>query len=130
MRFAELIGYPVIVKPDNGVGACDTYKLNDLSELNLLLFNKNPHVRYIMEEFICGHVETFDGITDANKNILIASSHVYLNSVMDAVNEHQDAGLLLPRFRRKRYKIMGKTAVQAFDTRSRFFHFEFFRLDE
>ena len=34
-------------------------------------------LEYIMEEFICGHVETFDGITDANKNILISSSHVY-----------------------------------------------------
>ena len=34
VNFANLIGYPVIVKPDNGVGACDTYKLNNLDELN------------------------------------------------------------------------------------------------
>ena len=124
VQFAELIGYPVIVKPDNGVGACDTYKLNNLFS------TKNPHVRYIMEEFICGHVETFDGITDANKNILISSSHVYLNSVMDAVNEHQDAAFYFQDFEGKDIEFIGKTAVQAFDTRSRFFHFEFFRLDE
>lgn len=130
VQFAELIGYPVIVKPDNGVGACDTYKLNNLSELNYFFSTKNPHVRYIMEEFICGHVETFDGITDANKNILIASSHVYLNSVMDAVNEHQDAAFYFQDFEGKDIEFIGKTAVQAFDTRSRFFHFEFFRLDE
>ena len=130
VQFAELIGYPVIVKPDNGVGACDTYKLNNLSELNYFFSTKNPHVRYIMEEFICGHVETFDGITDANKNILIASSHVYLNSVMDAVNEHRDTAFYFQDFEGKDIEFIGKTAVQAFDTRSRFFHFEFFRLDE
>ena len=130
VRFANLIGYPVIVKPDNGVGASHTYKLNDLSQLNYFFATKDPHIRYIMEEFICGHVETFDGITDSNKNILIASSHVYLNSVMNTVNEHEDMAFYFQDFKGKDIEEIGKKAVQAFDTRSRFFHFEFFRLDE
>ncbi|WP_455539153.1 ATP-grasp domain-containing protein [Terrisporobacter sp.] len=130
VQFVKLIGYPVIVKPDNGVGASNTYKLNNLSELNYFFSTKDPHIRYIMEEFICGHVETFDGITDANKNILISSSHVYLNSVMDTVNKHQDMAFYFQEFEGKDIEIIGKKAVEAFDTRSRFFHFEFFRLDE
>ena len=27
LEFAHTVGYPVVVKPDNGVGACNTYKL-------------------------------------------------------------------------------------------------------
>ena len=130
VNFANLIGYPVIVKPDNGVGACDTYKLNNLDELNYFFSTKDSNVEYIMEEFICGHVETFDGITDANKNILISSSHVYLNSIMNTVNNHEDMSFYFQDFEGKDIEIIGKKAVQAFDTRSRFFHFEFFRLDE
>lgn len=130
VNFANLIGYPVIVKPDNGVGACDTYKLNNLDELNYFFSTKDSNVEYIMEEFICGHVETFDGITDANKNILISSSHVYLNSIMNTVNDHEDMAFYFQDFEGKDIEIIGKKAVQAFDTRSRFFHFEFFRLDE
>ena len=49
---------------------------------------------------------------------------------MDAVNEHQDAAFYFQDFEGKDIEFIGKTAVQAFDTRSRFFHFEFFRLDE
>lgn len=130
VNFANLIGYPVIVKPDNGVGACDTYKLNNLDELNYFFSTKDSNVEYIMEEFICGHVETFDGITDANKNILISSSHVYLNSIMNTVNNHEDMSFYFQDFEGKDIEIIGKKTVQAFDTRSRFFHFEFFRLDE
>lgn len=130
VKFAQLIGYPVIVKPDNGVGATSTYKLDDLSELDYFFATKDPHIRYIMEEFINGHVETFDGITDSNKNILVASSHVMLNSIMDAVNQHQDMAFYFQDFEGKDIEYIGRRAVEAFDTRSRFFHFEFFRLDE
>ena len=98
VNFANLIGSPVIVKPDNGVGACDTYKLNNLDELNYFFSTKDSNVEYIMEEFICGHVETFDGITDANKNILISSSHVYLNSIMNTVNNHEDMSFYFQDF--------------------------------
>ena len=130
VNFTHQVGFPVIVKPDNGVGASSTYKLNNLSELDYFFATKDPYVTYIMEEFICGHVETFDGITDSNKNILISSSHVMLNSIMDAVNEHQDMAFYFQDFEGKDIESVGRNAVQHFDTRSRFFHFEFFRLDK
>ena len=130
VNFTHQVGFPVIVKPDNGVGASSTYKLNNLSELDYFFATKDPYVTYIMEEFICGHVETFDGITDSNKNILISSSHVMLNSIMDAVNEHQDMAFYFQDFEGKDIESVGRNAVQHFDTRSRFFHFEFFRLDQ
>ena len=127
--FIEKVGYPVVVKPDNGVGASSTYKLNNYQDLEYFFATKDDKV-YIMEEFVKGHVETYDGICDSNKNVLIANSSIMLNSIMDNVNEHCDTAF------KNRYVVnsdieeIGKRVVEAFDTRSRFFHFEFFRLDE
>lgn len=128
--FANSIGYPVIVKPDNGVGASSTYKLKNDEELDFFFATKEPHVQFIIEEMVPGHVETFDGITDRDKNILIATSHVMLNSIMDNVNEASDTAFYSQPVEGLDLYEIGKKAVEAFDTRSRFFHFEFFRLDE
>lgn len=129
LAFIKEVGYPVVVKPDNGVGASSTYKLKNEKDLDLFLETKLP-VQYIMEEFVPGHVETFDGITDANKNILVCSSHKMLTSIMDTVNEGDDSLFCSQNVEALDIYEVGKRAVQAFDTRSRFYHFEFFRLDE
>jgi len=128
--FANRVGYPVIVKPDNGVGASSTYKLRNDDELDFFFATKDPYIQFIIEEMVPGHVETFDGITDKDKNILIATSHVMLNSIMDNVNEASDTAFYSQPVEGLDLYEIGKRAVEAFDTRSRFFHFEFFRLDE
>ena len=128
--FANKVGYPVIVKPDNGVGASSTYKLKSDDELDYFFATKQPYISFIIEEMVPGHVETFDGITDKDKNILIATSHVMLNSIMDNVNEASDTAFYSQPIEGLDLYEIGKKAVEAFDTRSRFFHFEFFRLDE
>lgn len=128
--FANNVGYPVIVKPDNGVGANSTYKLKNDEELDYFFATKNAHIHFIIEEMVPGHVETFDGITDSDKNILIATSHVMLNSIMDNVNEASDTAFYSQPIEGLDIYEIGKKVVKAFDTRSRFFHYEFFRLDE
>ena len=129
VNFLNEVGYPVVVKPDNGVGAAATYKLKSLDEFNYFYATK-PNVQYIMEEFVPGHVETFDGITNSKKEILICSSHVMLNSIMDSVNEAGDSIFHSQKVEGMDIYEVGKRVVEAFDTRSRYFHFEFFRLDE
>jgi len=65
VEFAGRIGYPVIVKPDNGCGAEATYKLRNFTELKE--FYAEPHnVRYIMEEYINGTIVSFDGVADSH----------------------------------------------------------------
>ena len=128
LAFIEKVGYPIVVKPDNGVGAPSTYKLKNQSELEYFFATKDNRV-YIMEEYVNGHVETYDGITDSNKNILIANSTIMLNSIMDNVNENCDTAFCNRFVAGSDIEEVGKKVVQAFDTRSRFFHFEFFRLD-
>ncbi len=128
--FANKVGYPVVVKPDNGVGASSTYKLKSDEELDYFFSTKDQHINFIIEELVPGHVETFDGITDKDKNILVATSHVMLNSIMDSVNEKGMVAFYSQPIEGLDIYEIGKKTVEAFDTRSRFFHFEFFRLDE
>lgn len=128
--FAHEVQYPVIVKPDNGVGASSTYKLKSDADLDYFFATKDHSVQFIMEEFVTGHVETFDGVSDSNKDILVASSHVMLNSIMDNVNEASDTSFYSQPVEGLDLYEIGSKVVKGFDTRSRFFHFEFFRLDQ
>lgn len=129
LKFIEEVGYPVVVKPDNGVGAAATYKLKSKEEFDYFYATK-PEVEFIMEEFVPGHVETFDGITNSKKEILICSSHKMMVSIMDSVNEAADSTFHSQMVDNMDIYEVGKRVVEAFDTRSRYFHFEFFRLDE
>ena len=56
-------GYPLVAKPDIGVGAAKTFKLHNKNELEAF-FSFKPDVDYILEEFIEGDIITFDGLTD------------------------------------------------------------------
>ena len=60
---AEFIGFPIILKPIDGAGSADTYRVNDADELRAVL----PRLRHVqtvsVEEFIEGEEYTFDTIT-------------------------------------------------------------------
>jgi hypothetical protein len=63
----EKIGYPVILKPIDGAGSADTYRVDNRDELRAVL----PRLRHIstlsVEEFIEGEEFTFDTITVGGK---------------------------------------------------------------
>ena len=53
------MGYPVIVKPDVGVGATNTWKLESDEDL-VCFYDQLPPVPYVMEEFIEGEICSYD----------------------------------------------------------------------
>lgn len=125
--FIEQVGYPVVVKPDNGVGACATYKLEDDAAL-CGFFADLPPVPYVMEEFVNGAICSYDAILDSHGEPLFESGDYVPYSIMDAVNtgDHQHF-TILPRLPDD-LRDAGRRCVKAFGARSRFVHFEFFRL--
>ena len=88
-EFLREVGYPVIVKPDVGVGANDTYKLEDDQVLEQF-FESLPQIPYVMEEFVEGDICSYDVITDSNCEPLFESMTVWPPSIMDIVNEKID----------------------------------------
>jgi len=123
------LDYPVIVKPDSGVGAADTHKLNNHQQL-VEFFNNQADVDYIMEEYIDGKIQTFDGLTDQEGNIVFSSSLIFETGIMETVNQGLDIFCHIPRKLSEDIVEAGIKTVEAFELKERFFHFEFFKLKE
>jgi biotin carboxylase len=122
--FVREVGYPIVAKPDIGVGAAETFKLDNFTELEQYL-RKMPK-EYIAEEFIPGQIITYDGLADANGNLIFSSSLRYSKGVMDVVNEDTDIYYYAVRNIESSLEMAGLITLRAFDVRARFFHFEFF----
>lgn len=127
LAFAREAGWPVVVKPDNGVGAVATWRLEDEADMRLF-FKALPETPYLMEEYVTGSVTTYDGICDSKGEVLFAASHVTRNSIMDMVNEHVPTYYYVDKEVPADVEAFGKATLKAFGAFSRFFHLEFFRL--
>jgi biotin carboxylase len=124
-EFVTEVSYPVVAKPDVGVGAAKTYKIHNGQELEDFLAR---HLQdYILEEFVEGTIQTFDGLTDRDGNIVFYSSMQYSQGIMETVNEDNDVYYYTVRDIPADIEQAGRRTAQAFDVRERFFHFEFFR---
>ncbi len=127
MDFIGQVGWPVVVKPDNGVGAAATYKLKNEQDA-AAFFASRPEAPYLMEEFVPGMVTTYDGICDSRGQVLFAASHISPTSIMDMVNEHQPCSYYVDKSIPPEVEKAGRATLKAFGAFSRFFHLEFFRL--
>lgn len=127
--FIDEVGFPVVAKPDAGVGAANTYKINTPEELEQF-FAQKPPVDYIMENFIQGAICTFDGLTNKEGRIVFFSSLRYSQGVMEVVNNDDHIYYYTLREIPDDLEAAGRKVVKAFDVRERFFHIEFFRLDD
>jgi hypothetical protein len=125
-RLAGEVGYPLIAKPDVGVGAAGTWRLDDHAGL-ASFFARKPPVDYVLEEFIPGQLMSFDGLTDRGGKIVFCTSHFFSRGIMEAVNQDEDLFYYSLRDIPADAEDAGRRAVGAFDLRERFFHFEFFR---
>ena len=127
-EFANKVGYPVVVKPDNGVGANATYKLRSDDELQYFFNTKDHSVQYIMEEFVNGEVRTYDAIINSKGEPIFESGNVTCDSLMDVVNEAKDSIFYIVKELPEVMKQLGRRTVKAFGVKSRFVHFEYFVL--
>ncbi len=125
--FIDEVGYPVIAKPDNGVGANDTYKIRNEDDLRSF-FETRPDVTYIMEEFITGEVQSYDAIINSRGEPLLENGNVTVASLMDVVNEKGNTVFYERSILPEDILDAGRRTVRAFGIKSRFVHLEFFRL--
>lgn len=128
-NFIGTVGYPVIVKPDNGCGAEATYKLKNEKDLKAF-FAKLPSVSYIMEEYINGTIVSFDGVADSHCVPLFYTSNVFPTPLLDIVSQKGDLAYWTQKTVPAALKDVGFRTIKAFGAKSRFFHCEFFQLNE
>lgn len=130
LNFIEIVGYPVFIKPDNGVGAQDTYKIDNVEQLNEFFIKKGTNKIYIMEEFINGTIVSFDGITNSKCEPLFYTSNIFTVDNHELVeNELDDMYYCVPQPLVPSDLVQaGIATLKAFIVKNRFFHLEFFRL--
>ena len=129
MAFIKKVGWPVVVKPDNGVGASDTHKLSGEEDLKRFLETKQD-VTYIMEEFVHAEVNSYDAIIDSKGEPIFETGNVTPVSLMDIVNENGNCVYYIVKDLPDDTRKAGRATVKSFGVKSRFVHFEFFRLTE
>lgn len=124
--FLKEVGYPVIVKPDVGVGATHTWKLENDADLEAF-YDNLPAAPYVMEEYIQGEICSYDAILDSKCEPLFESMTVW-PPVMDIVNKDLDLMYYTCPDVPEQLRELGRKTVKAFGVERRFVHLEFFRL--
>ena len=123
------IKLPVIAKPDNGVGASNTYKL--LSNTDVEEFKKqwNQEIVYFIESYIDnGVLCTYDGLIDSRGEVVFETSFYYTKPTLDLLNDSLDYGNIISKEIDPKLKEYGRKIVKEFGMKERFFHIEFFKL--
>ena len=127
LSFIKKVGYPVIVKPDNGVGAVSTFRIENAAQLDEF-FTVKDDSQYIMEEFIDGEIVSYDAIVDGSGTPIFETGNLTLGSIMDIVNEQSSCRFMIRDRLPDALRDMGRAAVKAFGVKKRMVHFEFFHL--
>jgi biotin carboxylase len=128
---AEVIGYPLILKPIAGAGSADTYKVESAAELERALAQMLHVGEASCEEFIDGEEFTFDTVCTAGKpafmNVaqylpkpLIARTNEWISPVIVTVRDLTQAKLAGGI-------ALGKRVLDALGMGDGFTHMEWFR---
>jgi len=125
--FLEDYGYPLFIKPDVGVGAKDSYKINN-DEEKKTFFQSKKDFTYIVEPFIEGTIVSFDATIDLNGDIVFATSHVFpvANNEI-ALGSSDDYYYSTPTVDKDLFAL-GERVAKAFAIKGRNIHLEFFKL--
>jgi hypothetical protein len=127
LRLADDLGYPLILKPDEGVGANGIHKVTNETHLRHLLAEIKGD--YLMEEFIDAKIVTFDGLVDGKGRILFENSLIYGEGVLEYVLG-KDTFFYVSRHIPDKLLQIGRRLTKLFDIRRKFFHFEFFMVGD
>jgi len=122
--FAAKHGFPVVLKPDVGVGAAGATVASDDAALQEELEREvEPRV---IQSFVEGVVTSYDGLTDRDGRIIFRVSFIYCGGVMEILRDQLDVYYYTRRSIPPALEEMGRRMVEAYDIRGHFFHAEFF----
>ena len=126
-ELAHHLGFPVILKPDEGVGSAGIHRIEDQDQLmrTLPLLEEN----YLLEKFVDAPIVTYDGLTDRSGELIFDSSLTYADGVLDCVLG-KETFFYVNRSIPHRLAAIGSRLVKGLGIRRKFFHFEFFRIGD
>lgn len=124
------IGLPLIAKPDNGVGAAATFKLETGADVDRFKAEWDQKTVYFFEKFVnSSEICTFDGLIDSNGNIVFSTTFDYAHTPLDLMLYKADNSYYILKDMDPKLREYGEAIVKTFGMKERFFHIEFFRQD-
>ena len=128
--FVKKTGYPVIAKPDSGMGAGGTTKISSGEELEAWLSDHAHDMGYyVIEEFITGLLVSYDAIYNSKGEPIFENNTVFPTPVMEIVHGNLPCCYWTNKTVPAKLAAIGRRTVKAFGIKSRFVHLEFFQLD-
>ena len=122
------LGLPLIAKPDNGVGAAATFKLETKEDVEHFKSEWNQETVYFFEKFVqSGEICTFDGLVDKDGNIVFSTTFDYAHTPLDLMIYKMDNSYYVLKDMDPKLRAYGEAIVKTFGMKERFFHIEFFR---
>ena len=125
--FAAQVGYPIIAKPEYGVGANATLKLTSDADAHAA-FPAPPAVPYVVEEYVTGDLISYDAILDASGTPVFEAATEFPPSILDIVVHQLDLAYRIAAVAPPALLDIGRRTAAAFGMINRFVHLEFFRL--
>ena len=128
--FVKKTGYPVIAKPDSGMGASGTFKLHNDKELQEWFDAHRDNYQYfVVEEFITGLLVSYDAIFNADGEPVFENNTIFPTPIMEIVHDNLETCYWTNKTVPAKLSAIGRRTVKAFGITSRFVHLEFFQLD-
>ena len=122
------LGLPLIAKPDNGVGAAATFKLETKEDVEHFKSEWDQETVYFFEKFVqSGEICTFDGLVDKDGQIVFSTTFDYAHTPLDLMIYKMDNSYYVLKDMDPKLRIYGEAIVKTFGMKERFFHIEFFR---
>ena len=130
LAFTKKTGYPIIAKPDSGMGASGTFKLQSDKELDAWFKDhENNYGYFVFEEFITGLLVSYDAIFNAQGEPIFENNTVFPTPIMEIVHGNLETCYWTNKTVPAKLAAIGRRTVKAFGIKSRFVHLEFFQLD-
>ena len=127
-KAVKKIGLPLIAKPDNGVGAAATFKIETPEDVDHFKAEWDGHTVYFFEKFVTSsEICTFDGLIDHDGNIVFSTTFDYAYTPLDLLLYKMDNSYYVLKDMDPKLRQYGESIVKTFGMKERFFHIEFFR---
>ena len=127
--FAKEVGYPLFAKPERGVGAGGTAKIDGPESLESFLSAERDE-DYVLEEFVTGDICSYEAILDAEGNPLFENQSEYPVDIASTVEDMLDVWYYTCPTVDPQLSKLARATAKAFGITRRFVHMEFFRLTE
>lgn len=124
-------GFPLIAKPDTGVGAAGTYRLDSQKDVKKFLEEWDHQEPYFVEPFVTSkRIVTYDGLLDRDGNVVFETSYELNIPPFEIATSGKDLYFTVTKEVDPLLSEYGQKALKEFGMKERFFHLEFFKEDD